>query len=139
VVVNPRFAEGQSSSLRAGLAGVCPAAAAALVLLGDQPQVDAGVIRAVLAAFRAGAAPIVMPSYAGTPANPVLFARALFPEVMAVGGDQGARAVVLAHRPEVHLVHLPNRRPPFDVDTEADYAALKAIWRSHDGPPGTVR
>ena len=51
-VVNPRYAEGQSTSLRAGLDALRPGTEAALVALGDQPLPDPGVIRRLVAAFR---------------------------------------------------------------------------------------
>ncbi|HEX5498621.1 MAG TPA: NTP transferase domain-containing protein, partial [Thermomicrobiales bacterium] len=52
IAVNPDFAAGQSTSLKIGLAAVPPQAEAALVLLGDQPEVGPAIIDAVIAAFR---------------------------------------------------------------------------------------
>jgi molybdenum cofactor cytidylyltransferase len=126
IVVNPDHAAGQSTSLRAGLTAVSSESAAVLVLLGDQPRVGRDVIESLVAAFRETRAPIVMPTYGGVPANPVLFTRSLFPEILAVAGDQGARELVRAHRAETHLVPFPDRDPPLDVDTEEDYLALLA-------------
>src|SRR5687768_483328 len=74
VVVNPDFARGQSTSLHAGLRAVAAESAAAIVLLGDQPQVGPDVIGALVAAYRQTTSPVVLPSYGGTPANPVLLA-----------------------------------------------------------------
>jgi molybdenum cofactor cytidylyltransferase len=128
VVVNPDFAAGQSTSLRAGLAALDPAAAAVVVLLGDQPQVGPEVVDALIGAFRAGAGPIVAPRYGGRRGNPILFARALFPELAGVAGDEGARGIVRARAAEVVEVPVGDGPPPPDVDTEEDYAALLAAW-----------
>ena len=139
-VVNPHFAAGQSTSLHAGIRALSERSAAAVILLGDQPQVEPRVVDALIEAFRDTGAPVVMPSYGGVPANPVLIARALFPEVLAVAGDQGAREVIRAHRGEAVLVPFPDHHPPRDIDTDADYAALLADWPASIAPnpnPGT--
>lgn len=127
-VVNPAFAEGQSTSLHAGIAALGPAVEAVVLMLGDQPTVGPDIVAALVAQFRASGAAIVQPVYGGVPANPVLIARSLFPELLAVGGDEGARSVIRAHRGEVALVPVSDGPPPGDVDTEDDYAALLAVW-----------
>jgi molybdenum cofactor cytidylyltransferase len=141
VFLNPDYAAGQSTSLRAGLTAVGPGIAGALVLLGDQPEVGPDVIAALAVAFRAATSPppLVLPAYGPERVigNPVVLGRALFPEVLAVTGDQGARDVVRAHRSEAVVVPFPDHNPPRDIDTEADYAALLAAWPSgRRGAPG---
>jgi molybdenum cofactor cytidylyltransferase len=100
-----------------------------MFLLGDQPQVSPSVIAAVIAQFEATNAPIVMPMYGDTPANPVLFAAAFFPELADVSGDEGARLVVKRNR--LHVVHVPVslQQPPQDVYTEEDYACLLELMK----------
>ncbi|HWP28876.1 MAG TPA: nucleotidyltransferase family protein, partial [Chloroflexota bacterium] len=56
VVENPRYAEGQSTSLRAGVAALPPGTAAVVILLVDMPAVDAEVIARLVEAWRATAA-----------------------------------------------------------------------------------
>ena len=111
MIANPDYAAGQSTSLRAGIAALGQNADAVVVLLGDQPFVTA-------------AAAIVAPTYAGQRGNPVLFAQAIFPELLAVQGDQGARAVLAADRARVHLVAFDDPRPLADIDTPEDYERL---------------
>jgi molybdenum cofactor cytidylyltransferase len=127
LVINPDYASGQSSSLRLGLSVVDPEAEAVLFLLGDQPQVTAEIIDSVIDAFRKRCGRIVMPSYRGTPSNPVLFAREFFPELARVTGDEGARSVVDKHREKVFAVKI-DADPPLDVDTEEDFRALAKVW-----------
>jgi len=125
VVVNPDPARGQSSSLRTGLHAVSPRSLAAAILLGDQPGVGAGVIDRVVAAFRQGDALAARPEYRAAggrahPGHPVLLARALWPELEKLRGDEGARTL-LASRPDWLLsVALPGE-PPADIDTPDDY------------------
>jgi molybdenum cofactor cytidylyltransferase len=124
VIVNTRYAAGQSTSLQAGLAAVPATAAAAAVMLGDQPALDAAHIDTVLAAFAAAATPIVRPVFAdGTPGHPVVLARRVWPQVARLRGDDGARAVIAAHPAWLTTVPVAGAAPP-DVDTHADYVRL---------------
>lgn len=124
IVTNPSFAEGQSSSLRGGVAALPEGAAAALVLLGDQPFVTPAIIGQIIAAWRGSDAAIVAPSYGGQRGHPVLFSRAVFPELLATSGDQGARAIVRSNPARVQLVPFDDERPLIDIDTPEDYARL---------------
>jgi molybdenum cofactor cytidylyltransferase len=125
IVPNADYADGQSTSLRAGIAALGPEVEAVVVLLGDQPFVSAAIVARLLAEWRASRAPIVAPVYAGQRGNPVLFARAIFPELLAVQGDQGARAVLAADQARVLLVPFDDARPLSDIDTPEDYETLR--------------
>lgn len=122
-VMNPGYAEGQSTSVRAGLGALLPGTAAAVIALGDQPLPDAGLIGCLVAAFRERGAPIVVPRYRDGRGNPVLFAASVFDELGAVTGDQGGRDVIA--RDPTRVVEIPVDAPmPKDVDTWTDYQAL---------------
>ena len=133
-VLNDRYAEGMSGSVRAGVASVAAFGAgvdAVVIGLGDQPTVRPAIIDLLIARFeehRSAAArdprvSIVAPAYRGVRGNPVLFARQLFPELLAIEGDRGARAIVERDPSRVSLVELPFEAPR-DVDTAADLRAL---------------
>lgn len=124
-VDNPDYAQGQSTSLRAGIAALPPEVAAAVVLLGDQPFVTATVMVRLVEAWRTGRAAIVAPSYRGRRGNPVLFDRSVFPELLAVSGDQGARGILAANPARVQLVAFDDDRPLADIDTLDDYRRLR--------------
>jgi len=145
VVVNDGYAEGQSSSLKAGLRAADARAAGAAILLGDQPGVTATLIDRVAAAFGSAAVPVVRPVWRGkmdemdtmdgmdagaglearrVPGHPVVLARRIWPELERLRGDQGAR-VLIAARPEWVLEVEIEGVPPADVDTPGEYAALR--------------
>ena len=126
VVENRRYAEGQSTSLRAGLAALPQDVAAVVTLLVDMPGVDAPLIRALVAAWQASGAPIVRPAHNGRPGNPVLFAAHLLPELARAEGDEGGRPVIRAHAAEVQLLPVDNAGVLQDVDTWEAYGALVA-------------
>lgn len=123
-VVNPEFAGGQSSSLRAGLRALGAGPRAGVVLLGDQPGVSAEVIRDVTAAHARGGGPIVQARYAGRWGHPVLLDRSVWAEAEGVEGDRGARDVLARHPEWVTAVDVDGD-PPEDIDTWADYERLR--------------
>jgi molybdenum cofactor cytidylyltransferase len=128
VLMNDRFAEGQSTSLLAGLGAVDDSADAALIVLGDQPRLPAEVFEAVVGAWDEGV-DVVRPLYDGRPGHPVLIARRAFANLGTLTGDTGARAIVDAVDVEVRDVNLPGPAP-VDIDTREDYETLR---RGGDG------
>ena len=123
VVLNPNWEQGQLSSLVTGLCALPPGRYdAALMALVDHPLIDPVVVDAVIGGFEATGRPIVVPVHDGRRGHPVLFAAALFPELLAAPLDQGARAVVRAHADEVLEVPTPAPGILADIDTPQLYA-----------------
>jgi molybdenum cofactor cytidylyltransferase len=124
IVENPAFADGMSSSLHAGVRALAPGTDAALVVLGDQPGVTPSLVGALVTEWRRSGLPIVAPLYVRERGTPVLFAAAIFPELLGVEGDDGARSVVERDVGRVALVRF-GRDTPVDVDTAEDLARLQ--------------
>lgn len=123
VVANPRWAEGQATSLWAGL-GVAGRAGhdAVVVGLGDQPFIGAGCWRAVaMTGAVTGATPIAVATYGGKRRNPVRLHRDVWP-LVPTDGDEGARSVMRL-RPEL-VTEVACQGDPGDIDTAADLAEL---------------
>ena len=120
---NPHYADGMSTSVRAGIDALLPATSGALIVLGDQPGVTPAIVGRLSEALRISRKPIVVPVYAGQRGNPVLFRSDIFPELDTIRGDQGARDLVLSDLRRVEFVDFPFE-PPGDVDTRKDYDAL---------------
>jgi len=125
VVVNADWARGQSTSLRLGLRRARPSAAAAAILLGDQPGIGAALIDRVARAFLDAGLPAARPVYSGAdgsriPGHPVFLARRIWSEVDKLGGDEGARAL-LATRADWLLQVPVQGEAPADIDTWEDY------------------
>lgn len=131
VVVNPEAHQGQSTSVRAGLAALTHEIEAVVFLLGDQPRIDPQVIDALITVWRESGPPVVAPRYLHGIGNPVLFDRRVFPELAALRGDAGAKSVVRAYEASGDLVLVRFEQPaPPDIDTDADYQALLASLQS---------
>ncbi|MFP4437630.1 MAG: NTP transferase domain-containing protein [Chloroflexaceae bacterium] len=131
VVTNPDYATGQASSLRAGLRVVPATVDAVVVLLADQPLVTPALINTLVATFRqecALAAPgplAIIPCYRGQRGNPVLLARALFPELQQLQGDVGARAVLQRYASQIYWLDTTDPAVITDIDTLEAYERQK--------------
>jgi molybdenum cofactor cytidylyltransferase len=124
-VHNPDYAQGLSTSLKAGIAALPPQADGVVVCLGDMPQVRPAMIDRLIAAFDpARGALIVVPTIGGKRGNPVVWSRRFFPELIALEGDVGARHVIGTYGEAV--VEVPaDGAVLVDVDTPEALSALK--------------
>ena len=126
--INPRFAEGQSTSLGVGIEAAHADADAAMLLLGDQPLLQAETVNLVLAAYSASNAPIVQARRNGQPGHPVIIRSELFPELLTLTGDEGARSVIRRYADRIHYIEVPNVDEALDLDTEADFKRVQDAW-----------
>ena len=125
VVCNDRFQDGIASSIAAGTDAVSEDSEAFVLVQGDQPMVTSEMLQALVSVWRQEQTAFVAASYDGLTTTPVLFARALYPELRALEGDVGARAVLRRHAGKT--VAFP-RWMGSDLDTTADYDALQKEW-----------
>ncbi len=126
IVRNTEWQNGQASSIRAGVQSLPDRTGAATFLLADQPQIKPDVIQALIAHHSTELFPIVAPLVLMEQrANPVLFDRDTFPDLMALEGDVGGRAIFSKHR----LEYLPWHDDSllFDVDKPEDYPRMKEL------------
>jgi molybdenum cofactor cytidylyltransferase len=126
VIRNQQWKNGQGSSIRAGIdkltAGITRNVGGAIFLLTDQPQVTTSILRALSEKHAERLYPIVAPMVMDQRGNPVLFDRAVFPDLMRLEGDVGGRAVFHKHRVEYLPWH--DDRLLLDVDTPEMYQRL---------------
>ncbi|MFQ5593133.1 MAG: NTP transferase domain-containing protein [Anaerolineae bacterium] len=124
LVENSHFRDGQSTSVKAGLAAVVPTANGALFLPADQPFLTSVVIDQIIETYQQTGAPIVLPVFQDRRGMPVLFDRSLFPELAQIAGDEGGRQIVRRHPEKVVVVPLDSELPLLDIDTAEDYSRL---------------
>lgn len=121
-VENPDPDTGLAGSLRAGLAfAAANAAAAIMVLPGDQPGVRLDVIRSLVAAWHQGKGPAIRPRYQGeraTPNHPVLLDHTLWSLSADLSGDSGFGALFQKHPELVTTIEVGGSNP--DIDTPSD-------------------
>jgi len=119
VVQAKDHALGLSASLRAGIAALPKDAAGALVLLGDMPLAPHAVLAPLVQAVGAGAL-AAAPVFEGRLGNPVALSAALFPKVMALEGDRGARALIEGLGEALARIPAPDPGVLYDVDRRED-------------------
>jgi molybdenum cofactor cytidylyltransferase len=120
VLACARASEGMGASLACGVARAANARGW-LIGLADMPWIEPGTI-AMLATHLAHPDAIVVPRYRGQPGHPVGFGAAHRAELLALGGDIGARGIVRAHAASVIEVDVEDPGVLRDVDTPQDLA-----------------
>jgi molybdenum cofactor cytidylyltransferase len=120
---NPQFTGPTSTSLHAGLLALDTSVDATIVLLADMVRVTAPMVRALIDSLRTSNAPLAVSRYDDVLAPPLLFRRALWPELLAWHGEGCGKAVVKAHQHEA-LAHDWPAAALRDVDTPDDYREL---------------
>src|SRR5215470_10074741 len=127
LVHNPDYAQGLSTSLKAGLGAVPDNVDSAIVCLGDMPQVTTALIDRLMATFDPkGNAHVVVPTIGGKRGNPVVWSRQFFPELMRLDGDVGARHLIGANADVVVEVSVEDTGVLIDVDTPEALVAVRA-------------
>lgn len=97
VITNAEWQEGMASSLRVGVRAVMehrPHASGVLVTVCDQPALSAEHLRNLLAAHRAAPDHAIASQYAGRAGVPAVIPREMFPMMLLLTGDQGARSIL---------------------------------------------
>jgi molybdenum cofactor cytidylyltransferase len=126
VVRNEQWKSGQASSIKAGIGQLTASSlhrvGGAIFLLADQPQLTTSVLRALAEKHAEGLYPVIAPLVMDRRANPVLFDRVTFPDLLTLEGDTGGRAIFHKHRVEYLPWH--DDRLLLDVDTPDMYQRL---------------
>jgi molybdenum cofactor cytidylyltransferase len=122
VVLNPAHAVGMSSSLKAGVAVLGSDVERVIIVLGDQPDISTDLIDALLDLHRASGLAAAALSIDGLLHPPVVLDRVLWPELAALTGDVGCRAVIRGRPEQVASLPYEGRAGhPIDIDTPEDY------------------
>ncbi len=104
-----------------------------VVALADMPRILPDTIRKITEALQLGAL-IAAPVYRGERGHPVGFGAAMREELLALDGDQGARAAVERHRDAVRLIECDDAGVLLDVDRKTDLAAIRGPGQAQDTP-----
>ena len=123
ILINPNYQLGQLSSLQVAVRNLLPDADCdgMLVHLVDHPYIDASLVDRMIRQFYESKKDIVVPRCRGKRGHPVLFSRRLFDELLDAPIDQGAKAVVNAHRDETLEMETDEEGITVDIDTPELY------------------
>lgn len=124
VIHNPNFANGMSTSLKAGVKAIKDKVPASFVFLSDQPFIPVMVVdrlRKVYNVAKSKNIKIIRPRYASVPGHPVLFAAEIFPELLRIEGDRGANQIIRQHLDELEYVDFDHSLWGVDIDTPEEW------------------
>jgi len=125
VTENKEWQEGMASSVRCGintLMHIAPNADAAIIMVCDQPFVSSSLLNELIAAQKSTGKSIVTSQYATAIGPPALFYKSIFPELLKLKGDAGARKIIEQRINEIATVSFIKGN--IDIDTEKDYKSL---------------
>ncbi|NDJ85804.1 MAG: putative selenium-dependent hydroxylase accessory protein YqeC [Chloroflexi bacterium] len=124
-VYNPMYAKGEMlSSLKSGLRALKPEISAALVVLGDQPQISARVVRHILTTAAQRNDTLVAPYYQGQRGHPILIPRRYWRPLLKL--RKGAPRDIINQQP-ITCVSVDNDSILRDIDTPEKYAQEKRL------------
>jgi molybdenum cofactor cytidylyltransferase len=129
---NSAWAGGMGTSIRRGLGALLecePEVGAAMILLCDQPRLEAEVVRNLLAAWLASGKPMGACKYGDSIGPPCCFGSAQFAALGRIGDADGAKRLLLADRENVQTIAWPEGQD--DLDTPEDWRRLCQT----DSPP----
>jgi molybdenum cofactor cytidylyltransferase len=125
VIVNPDWQEGMASSIRCGLVElqrISQSFSSALLMLCDQPFADSKVLNQLVQKKIDSGMLIIASSYNGIAGTPALFDISIFPELLQLTGQEGAKKLLTNHADKVLAV--PFASGGIDIDTMEDYDRL---------------
>jgi len=125
IILNPDWPTGQASSIKSGVMAIPPNCGSTIFLLADQPQINIPIITSLKEEHEKGLYPIIAPMILDRRANPVLFDRVTFKELMELEGDTGGRSIF--HKYKIEYLPWHDDSLLLDVDTPEDYEKLISI------------
>ena len=128
IIWNPEYAQGMSTSIKAGILSSKPGTNGYMIFLADMPFITKKIIKIIIETFYSSSPrAIVVPLYKSRRGNPVLFSKVYQEELLALKGDTGGRSIVENHEDEVIEVPISDQQPISDIDTWDDYKKLNMV------------
>jgi molybdenum cofactor cytidylyltransferase len=124
-VENKQWQRGIGSSIRIGVQRLIdnvPGAEAIVLLVCDQPAVNARVVKRLITLHSTTKKKIIASSYADTLGVPALFSRPFFPDLLSLDDSAGAKSIILRNRGCVAQMPFPGGK--IDIDGWNDYKSL---------------
>ncbi|WP_020481316.1 nucleotidyltransferase family protein [Methylomonas sp. MK1] len=125
VALNPDWADGMAGSIRAGIEALPATAGAVLLMLCDQPLINAAHLQNLLRAWQQAPECIVASQYAESFGVPAVFPAEFFQQLASLTGDRGAKSLLA--KLDSHLVKIPLPEAELDIDNSEDYSYLNLI------------
>ncbi len=125
VILNPDYRQGMSTSLKQGMTSIDKDAAAVMVVLADQPFIDAALINRLIDEFTRRSKGIIVPVFKGKRGHPIIFAIKYRNELLELQGDAGAKSLLERHPGDVLEVPVASEHIHVDIDDMESYELQK--------------
>jgi len=129
-VKNPRYRNGMTTSIQAGVNTASPQASGFMICLSDLPFITPSAFNRLIDCFTQVSAAeiraIVQPEFKGQPGNPVIFPAAYKSEILEHTGANGCKAIVAAHLEKITRIKMKSDHILRDIDVLGDYERLNA-------------
>ena len=122
---NPNWQQGMGSSISIGVEKLAEKSDLILILLSDQPFISKVLLQDMLQTYANYKNPVVACVYNNTLGVPILFNKSVFPELLKLSGDKGAKSFLHLYENRISTVDFPEGI--FDIDTIEDVENLKSI------------
>lgn len=130
-VHNPAYADGQMTSVRAGLGALTRPSDGVMICLADQPAIERRDVEIIRRAFgRRGTHAVTVPTYAGKRGNPIVLERTRCDEILGRQGNFACRQFIERNADLVSTVEMERDHVIVDVDRDQDYEAWST--RKHE-------
>ena len=127
-IFNPDFGNGEMiQTLRVGLAALHKEINAALVVLGDQPQIESDIVKSIMTAFKRGNHAIVVPSFQKRRGHPWLVDRALWDVLLDENAISTMRQFLNQYDKQIHYLNVATSSILQDLDTPEDYLKFQNL------------
>jgi molybdenum cofactor cytidylyltransferase len=124
--MNQDFANGEMlTSVQVGLNALVKDAQAALIVLGDQPQIQADVVRLIADRYQATQHPIIVPSYQMHRGHPWLVDRTYWKRILELEKPDTLREFLNTYNTTIDYIPVETRTVLQDLDTQEDYTHYK--------------
>jgi molybdenum cofactor cytidylyltransferase len=130
-VVNPDPERGMLSSLQYGLKAIPQAAEAVMFTPVDHPNLERSTLEKLIRQFNAASASVIVPTFQGDHGHPVLIARSLIAELLALPATAQASDVIHLYRTETSYISVDDPAVITDIDDRAAYAELLGHKKMH--------
>jgi molybdenum cofactor cytidylyltransferase len=122
ITANPDYSSGEMlTSIQVGLQALSSLVEAALVVLGDQPQIEAGVVKSVIRMYDKDRPVLLVPSYQMHRGHPWLVARILWPSILSLRPPATLRDFLVQHVDQITYLPVDSASILQDLDTPEDY------------------
>lgn len=121
-IFNSNYQTGEMlSSIQCGLSALSSEVQAALIVLGDQPQLETSVIGRLIEAYQLGSGRLIIPNFKVRRGHPILVDQVFWPEILTLDLEKTLRDVIVTHADEIHYVAVETDSVLHDIDTPEEY------------------